>query len=192
MLSVSSVALATSNDITSQQYKYKKEKVDEMLKDVLKTEHQLVPKYCRSIAISNVSKEELSIAIPAIKLAVLANSTSNENVIIYLDKNQEAFEDIKSLLSNYPVKIDIYENSDELVNKVIERQSDESSLDERRLAIITKSTKMRETLASTINSLGNNPKNIIIDNFAYLYNTTRSEYDKPSEEEIKRVYDQIK
>lgn len=191
-MSVPAVVLASSNDKSSLQYKYKKEKIDEMLKDVLKTEHQLVPKYCRFIAISNVAKEELSSAIPAIKLAVLANSTSNKNVIIYLDKTQDAFEEIKSLLKNYPVTIDTYKNSDELINKVIANQSNKSSLDEHRLAIITKSTKMRETLASTINSLGDNPKNIIIDNFAYLYHITRSEYDKPSKEEIKRVYDQIK
>lgn len=83
-----------------------------MLSDVLKTSEQLVPKQCWYIDIKGIKKEEFPLAKNAIKVSVLANSTINPNLNVFIQKDQEAFNDIVSLVKEYGIK-NVYPYSNE-------------------------------------------------------------------------------
>lgn len=172
---------------------YKLEMIDKHLKDVLKTQNQLIPKLCRYIVITGVKKEEFNMAKNSIKLALLANSTVNDELFVFIDKRQESFEDIKKIVENFKTglhNIYEYDNEQNLIENILNNKTSDK-LDYRRILLLTSSKNMRVYYAKMIDSLEDNKQNMLIDNFAYLYNMTRHEYENPSKEEIEKVYQQI-
>ncbi|VWL84774.1 hypothetical protein [Oceanivirga miroungae] len=170
---------------------YKIKKIDELFLDVLKTDKQLIPKYCNYLVITGVKNAEFDLAKNDIRLSILANSTVNPNFYIYIDNKQEAFDKITNLLKNEKNVI-TYSNESELIQNIYEKKNNNDKLNYRRILLLTSSTNMRIYYSKLINVLEDNKQDMIIDNFAYLYNTTREEYEHPSKEEIKNSYSQIK
>lgn len=172
---------------------YKVDKIDEMLTDVLKTDKQLIPKHCWYIAITNVKNEEFDLAKKAIEVAILANSTINPNLNIFIDKNQEALDKIIAITKKYNIKnVYFYSNPKELIDKILKIKGPLSTLDHRRILLLTSSKTMRVEYSKLIDTLEDNPQNMVIDNFAYLYNETREDYEFSTEKEIIDSFRQIK
>lgn len=173
--------------------KYKVDKIDYMLKDVLKTDKQLIPKHCWYIAITNVKNEEFKVAKAAIEVAILANSTINPNLNIFINNNQEAKDKIFKLAKKYDIKnIFFYDNTDELAHNILKIKGNKNTLDHRRILLLTSSTTMRVEYSKLVNSLEDNKENMVIDNFAYLYNASRDKYEFSTKQEILDSYRQIK
>lgn len=188
-----SIAIFLSFISFSKNCEYKKEMLDKHLQDVLKTQNQLIPKLCRYIVITGVKKEEFNMAKNSIKLALLANSTVNDELFVFIDKRQESFEDIKKIVENFKTglhNIYEYDNEKNLINNILSKKTSDK-LDYRRILLLTSSSNMRIYYAKLIDSLEDNKENMIIDNFAYLYNMSRYDYENPSKEEITKAYQQI-
>lgn len=173
---------------------YKKAMIEQHLLDVLKTQNQLIPKLCRYMVITGVKKEEFNLAKGSIELALRANSTINENLYIYVDEKQEAKEEILNLIASLKDtshNISTYNNERDMLEDIIIKKGKNNKLDYRRILLLTSSKNMRIYYAKLIDKLEDNKQEMVIDNFAYLYKTTREEYENPSKEEIKEVYKQI-
>lgn len=173
---------------------YKKAMIDQHLGDVLKTQNQLIPKLCRYMVITGVKKEEFNLAKSKIELALRANSTINENLYIYVDEKQEAKEDILKLINSLKDtshNVSIYSDEKNMLSDILTKKGSNNKLDYRRILLLTSSKNMRTYYAKLIDKLEDNKQEMVIDNFAYLYKTTREEYENPSKEEIKEVYKQI-
>ncbi len=171
---------------------YKVEKIDYMLHDVLKTDEQLVPKHCFYINITGIKNEEFEIAKKAIQVCVLANSTINPNVHIFVDENQEAKEKILNLIKEYEIKnVYLYNSRKNMLSKILNLKGKHTELDHRRILLLTSSKNMRVEYSKLINLLEDNKENMVIDNFAYLYNASRNSYEFSTKEEILNSYKQI-
>lgn len=171
---------------------YKVEKIDEMLSDVLKTSEQLVPKQCWYIDIKGIKKEEFPLAKKAIKVSVLANSTINPNLNVFIQKDQEAFNDIVSLVKEYGIKnVYTYSNEKDLIKDILKIKGSNSSLFHRRILLLTSSKNMRVEYSKLIDALEDNKEDMVIDNFAYLYNDTQEKYEFSTKQDILNSYNQI-
>lgn len=169
---------------------YKIKKIDELFNDVLKTDKQLIPKYCSYIVLTGIKNSEFELAKKSIRLAILANSTTiNSNLNIFVDTNQEAFNLIMQLLKNENVIT--YSSEKNLIENIYAKKMNHTELNYRRILLLTSSTNMRTYYSKLVNVLDSNPMDMIIDNFAYLYNTTREQYEHPSPNEIREAYSQI-
>ena len=163
-----------------------------MLSDVLKTSEQLVPKQCWYIDIKGIKKEEFSLAKNAIKVSVLANSTINPNLNVFIQKDQEAFNDIVSLVKEYGIKnIYTYSNEKGLIKDILKIKGSNSSLFHRRILLLTSSKNMRVEYSKLIDALEDNKEDMVIDNFAYLYNDTQEKYEFSTKQDILNSYNQI-
>lgn len=172
--------------------KYKVDKIDYMLKDVLKTDKQLVPKHCWYIAITNVKNEEFDTAKKAIEVALLANSTINPDLNIFINNNQEAKDKIFEITKKYNIKnVYFYNTPQELIKNILNIKGSRSTLDHRRILLLTSSKTMRVEYSKLIDVLELNKENMVIDNFAYLYNASRDEYEFSTKKEIIDSYKQI-
>ena len=173
--------------------KYKIDKIEYMLSDVLKTDKQLIPKHCWYIAITTVKNEEFEVAKTAIEVAILANSTINPNLNVFIENSQEAKDKIVKLAKKYDIKnIYFYNDTDKLVENILKIKGDKKTLDHRRILLLTSSKTMRVEYSKLVNSLEDNKENMVIDNFAYLYKASRDKYEFSTKEEILNSYRQIK
>lgn len=166
----------------------KEEKVEKMLTDVMKTDNQLIPKLCRYIVITNIDKKELELAKNSIKLGILANSTTND-INIFINSNQNSLDDLTKYLKNLNQDYTLYNNENDLIDMIMNIKKDSNHLRDKRILVITSSKKMRKNLARLINVIDD--KDLILDNFAYLYNTNRHEYETITDEQIKEIYKEI-
>lgn len=166
----------------------KEEKVEKMLTDVMKTDNQLIPKLCRYIVITDIDKKELELAKNSIKLGILANSTTDD-INIFINSNQNSLDDLTKYLKNLNQDYTLYNNENDLIDMIMNIKKDSNHLRDKRILVITSSKKMRKNLARLINVIDD--KDLILDNFAYLYNTNRHEYETITDEQIKEIYKEI-
>lgn len=169
----------------------KVEKIDYIFKEVLKTSHQLVPKYVNNIVITGVDEKYFDKAKESINILIRANSIYPD-LTVYLDTRQEKLEDIKKIVENLNVKnIRYYNNEKNLFSDIIDLNKGKTDLLYRRVALLTKATKMRVEYSRLINALDENKNDIVIDNYSYLDGISRGDLEKISIDEIYNSYSLI-
>lgn len=163
-------------------------KIDYIFEEVLKTSHQLVPKYVNSIVIFDFSEEETIKALNTIRIAIMANDI-NKNLKIYYD----GVEKVKELALEIGINeknIIAFKNEKEVVEQILKDKGNKNDLLSKRILLLTKSSNMRIGYAKYINALDKNVDDIIFDNYSHL-DMTREQLEHPSKEEIKKAYKQI-
>ena len=78
-----------------------------------------------------------------------------------------------------------------MLSKISNLKGKHTELDHRRILLLTSSKNMRVEYSKLINLLEDNKENMVIDNFAYLYNASRNSYEFSTKEEILNSYKQI-
>lgn len=167
----------------------KMQKVENMMKRVMNTDRQMMPKLCRYILITGVENEELEKAKNVINLGILANSLTTD-LYVLIDNNQEAKNEIKEFVKGFGVKYLEYNSEKDALEKIKGIRKDGKQIEDGRILVITDSKNMRVYLAKMINEIDN--LDYTINDFAYLYNTTRLEYENLSQQEKELIYNQIK
>ncbi|WP_067142812.1 hypothetical protein [Oceanivirga salmonicida] len=170
----------------------KKIKVDFMIKDVIKTEHQLVPKYISYIDISNI--DDFLIAKKSLSLLINANSLINDDLSIFINDNEKFKKDIIDLAVKLGIKKDkiyFYKTKQEMIAKILKIRNGKNDLLSNRVALFTKSSNVRLEYAKIIDALEEYVNTIIVDNYSYL-DVPRSDLLKVSNEEKEKIYKEIK
>lgn len=168
--------------------KKKVKKIDYIFEEVLKTSHQLVPKYVSSIVIFGIENSEMEKASEAIKIAVRANDLY-KNLHVYVNGNEKVIELIKTLGIKEDNIISYNKNS-EVIADIIKNKQGKNDLLNKRVMLITRASNIRVGYASFIDALGENKEGIILDNYSYL-DISREELEHPDKEEIIKAYKQI-
>ncbi len=169
--------------------------IDKVFQDVLKTSHQLVPKYANSIVITGTDENYTEEMKEKLNLLINANLLY-DGLTIYIDKNNN-LSLIAEILKQYDgCKTINYDGYQDLIHKIKSENEirakklgiDENGLLNRRVVIFTRATNMRGELSRVINALGKNEKEIILDNYSYLDGITRKDLDEISKSEIYEAY----
>ena len=163
-------------------------KIDYIFDEVLKTSHQLVPKYVNCIVIFGFSEEETIKAINTIRIAIMANDI-NQNLKIYYD----GVDKVKELALEIGINdknIISFKNEKEVIEQILKDKGNRKDLLSKRILLLTKSSNMRIGYAKYINALDKNVDDIILDNYSYL-DMTREQLEHPSKQEIIKAYKQI-
>lgn len=168
--------------------KNKIKNIDYIFEEVLKTSHQLVPKYVSSIVIFGIDENEWTKASETIKIAVMANDLYKD-LHVYVDKNKKVIELLKTL-GVKEQNIISYSSDKEVVKDIIKNKNGRNDLLYKRVMLITKASNMRIGYASFVNALEENSENIILDNYSYL-DIKREQLEHPQKEEIIKAYKQI-
>ncbi|WP_068268598.1 hypothetical protein [Caviibacter abscessus] len=168
--------------------KKKVKDIDYIFSEVLKTSHQLVPKYVSSIVIFGINDNEVKKANEAIRIAVMANDLYKD-LRVYVDGNKKIIELVKSL-GIKETNIFSYNNNSEAIKDIIKHKNGRMDLLSRRVILVTKASNIRVGYASFINTLGENKDKIILDNYSYL-DMSREQLEHPSKDEIIKAYKQI-
>ncbi len=169
-------------------------KVEYMIKDVVKTEHQVVPKYVSYIDISNIEAKDFEVAKRSLSLLINANSLTNDNLTVFVNENEKAKSKIIDLLISIGInKKNIYEysNKREMLKKILKIRNGRNDLLSNRIAVFSKSSNIRQEYAKIINVLDEYVNILVVDNYSYL-DIPRSDLLNISDKEKEKILNEIK